>query len=44
MATEFGKELMEILTLENGRTLRQMDMEFTCGRTETGTKESGRVA
>jgi hypothetical protein len=40
-ATESGRELMEIVTLENGTIQRLMAMEFILGRTETDTKVNG---
>lgn len=37
----FGKELMAILILENGRTQKPMAMECILGRMGTGMKENG---
>ena len=38
---ECGKVSMETPTLANGRILKQMDMESTCGKMEISTRESG---
>ena len=44
MAMVFGKELMVIHILENGRILKPMGMEFIYGRMETDMKVNGEVA
>jgi hypothetical protein len=43
-ATAFGKVSRMTLTLENGRILRHMDMEFTNGPMAIGMKGSGKTA
>ena len=42
--TEYGKEFMEILILENGKAQKLMGMVSTHGRMETDTKENGNNA
>jgi len=39
--TECGKEFLEILILDNGKTQRQMVMEFINGKMETDMKDLG---
>lgn len=40
---EFGEEYIMIVTLENGKIVRQMDMEFMFGKMEINMKESGKI-
>lgn len=40
----FGKELMEIHTLENGKTQKHMVTEFIHGKMGIGMKENGTTA
>jgi len=42
--TVFGKELMAIRTLANGKIPKLMAMEFIHGKTGIGTKENGTTA
>ena len=39
--TECGKEFLEILILDNGKTQRQMVMEFINGKMKTDMKDLG---
>jgi hypothetical protein len=41
---ESGKELMEIVILENGKTQRLTGMECTLGKMVTGMRVSGIIA
>lgn len=43
-ATEFGKELKENLTLDSGKIVKQMVMEFTNGKMEINMKGNGEPA
>lgn len=44
MDTECGKEYLEIVIWDNGKTLRRMDMVCTSGRMAIDTKEAGATA
>ena len=41
MAMVYGEGYLMILTLVNGLRAKHMGMEFTHGKTATGTKENG---